>query len=65
MSKTEVVMCQRNICKGNTCEHFDRCNHRMYRKEKHEPKTRTCPECGHVNGRDAVDCEACDYPLQF
>lgn len=62
---TEVVMCQRKICNGKSCVHFNRCNHKMYRKEKAEPTTRTCKFCGHVNGRDAANCVACNYPLQW
>ena len=63
--KAEVSFCQRNICKGKSCELYNRCNHKMYRKEKPEPTVRTCPECGYENPRAAVDCEKCDYPLQF
>lgn len=62
---TEVVMCQRKICNGKSCEHFNRCNHKMYRKEKAEPTIRTCPECGYVNNRDDANCTACDYPLKW
>lgn len=62
----EVFFCQEKICKGESCKYFDgRCNHKMYRPDKPEPKNRTCPECGYVNPREAIICERCDYPLQF
>lgn len=63
--ETTVSMCQFEACKGETCELYDRCNHQQFRKPVPEPTTRTCPECGHVNGREAMNCEVCDYPLQF
>ena len=67
MAKPEatVELCQFEACKGETCELYDKCDHEQYRKQKPEPTTRTCPECGFVNGRDAMNCERCDYPLQI
>lgn len=65
MPETEVVFCQRMSCMGENCEHFTRCNHHMYRKEKPEPEFRTCPVCGFTNPREAQDCEKCDWPLVF
>ena len=63
--ETTVELCQFEACKGETCELYDKCDHEQYRKPKPEPTTRTCPECGFVNGRDAMNCERCDYPLQI
>ena len=61
--KTEVSFCQHKICKGASCEHYGRCNHKMYKPDPPEPTTRTCPACGFVNGRGAMNCARCDYPL--
>lgn len=62
----EVTFCQKKICEGKSCKYFDNnCNHKMFRPDKPEPKTRTCPECGHVNPREAMDCEACGTPIQW
>ena len=65
MSKAEVVMCQRNICQGKSCKHFGQCNHRMYRKEPVKAKEIVCPECGHKNNPDNINCDACDYPINI
>lgn len=67
-NKTKISSCQQTD--GVTCV---KCNQRsicnLPIKDKVVPEkvvnTRTCPECGFVNNRDALNCERCDYPLQI
>lgn len=59
--KTEVIYCQYKTCNG--CRKKSICKYKKNKKEIKEVTTRTCPECGFVNGKDDMNCKRCDYPL--
>lgn len=63
MSDTRIKFCQypETACDG--CADKERCDYK--RTNKSEPTTRTCPECGYVNGRDDWNCARCDHPIRW
>ena len=65
MSKTRIVYCQKPIGACKDCADLENCDLNGKRKPEKKPVGRTCPECGYVNDRDALNCEKCDYPLEI
>lgn len=61
MSQTKICFCQHPLSKCKDCPDKPRCDYTP--KVTPEPTTHTCPECGYVNPRDALNCARCDYPL--
>lgn len=61
MSQTKICFCQKPRSQCIDCPDKPRCDYTP--KEVVDPGTRICPECGHVNGKDDLNCEKCDYPL--
>ena len=59
MTKTEVIYCQYKTCDG--CRKKNVCKYK--RREPKQVTTRTCKECGFVNGSDDLNCKRCDHPL--
>ena len=60
MSKVEVTYCQYNSCNG--CRQKKICKVKRGGPKK-EVTTRTCKECGFVNGKDDLNCKKCGWPL--
>jgi hypothetical protein len=65
MADTRVSFCQYSKPNCFTCKDFNRCDAKTKPVKKKKPTTRTCPECGYVNGRDDWNCARCDHPIRW